>query len=447
MILDQNESRHLCEKLLGMTSAGDARASVTSEDYSQSRFAANDFTTNGRRENVSASLTVWIDQKRGSASANNLDDASLRAAAEEAEQLARLAPVDREYVPTLGAMKYRPTRGYAESTGNISLTRRARDINGIIVACDKAGVIGAGFHHATASAAASATRNGNFHYERSSLASLSATARTRDGGSSGYFLRNHFDAARLDASRVGREAIQKALTSREPRALAAGVYPVILQPQAAVDLIHGFGFDARSADEGRSAYSLPGGETRVGRKIFDERINIYSDPWHPELPGSSAALDGIPSEKVFYVRQGVLEKLHYNRHWARVKNQPPTPAGGPSILESTGPTSTEAQMIASMKRGLLVSRFWYIRAVDPRTLLFTGLTRDGVWLIENGKIQYPVRNFRFNQSITELLAPGNVDQIGVAERVSPSESQGNGSMLMPALKVNAFHFSSQSEAV
>ena len=150
---------------------------------------------------------------------------------------------------------------------------------------------------------------------------------------------------------------------------------------------------------------------------------------------------------MFYVRNGVLENLHYSRYWAKQKGKEPTPAGVPAILEGAGPTASLEEMIQGMKRGLLVSRFWYIRSVDPRTLLFTGLTRDGVWMIEDGKIQYPVRNFRFNQSITQLLAPGNVDLIGAPERVSPSESQGNGAMMMPALKVKEFHFSSQSEAV
>jgi len=105
------------------------------------------------------------------------------------------------------------------------------------------------------------------------------------------------------------------------------------------------------------------------------------------------------------------------------------------------------KMIQAMERGLLVSRFWYIRSVDPRTALLTGLTRDGVWFIENGKIQYPVRNFRFNQSVLELLAPGNVEMVGASERISSSESQGQGAALVPALKVKEFHFSSQSEAV
>src|SRR5436309_5048941 len=278
MLLSEKECKGLCEKLLRLTKADDAQVGVSSEDSSHLRFAANAFTTSGRRENASAGVTVWIDKKRGSASANDLDDASLKMAVEQAEWLARISPVDREYVPSLPQQGYRPTGGYVEATVNISLSERAKAVHDIIRACEKQGVIGAGFHHAQGEAGGSATKNGTFQYRRSSLVSLSVTARTPDGGSSGFFLRNHFDVARLDTGRIGRAAIEKALQSRNARALEPGVYPVILEAQAAGDLI-GFGFDARSADEGRSPFSAPEGKTKVGQQLFDQRLNLYSDPW------------------------------------------------------------------------------------------------------------------------------------------------------------------------
>ena len=446
MLLTEKESKAICDRLLRFTQADDAEVSVSSEDFSHLRFAANGFTTSGRRENATATVTVWIDKKRGSAAANDLENASLKMAVEQAEQLARISPVDREYVPTLGRQNYRLTGGYLEATVNISLSGRARAIDEIIRACEKQGVIGAGYHHASGTASGFATRNGNFHYQRSSQVSLSVTARTPDGASSGFFLRNHFDVGKLDTAHIGREAIRKALESKNPRTLEPGVYPVILEAQAADDLIR-FGFDARSADEGRSPYSAPGGKTRLGERIFDERLSVYSDPWHPDLPGSASAEDGLPAQKIYFVRAGVLVNLRYSRYWAKEKGKDPTPGPVNTIVESAAPPVSVNEMIESTDRGLLVSRFWYIRGVDPRTALFTGLTRDGVWFIEKGKIQYPVRNFRFNQSILELLAPGNVEMIGVSERVSGSETQGRGATLTPALKEKRFHFTSQSEAV
>ena len=449
MLLSEKDARAICEKLLSYVKADDAAVGVNSENYGHLRFASNSFTTSGARENVTVGVTVWIDKKRGAASTNEIDDESLKATVAQAEQLARISPVDREYVPTLSKQTYKPVNAYAEATSNISVTSRAKTINDVIGGCERAKVVGAGFHQARGSAGASATKNGNFAYERSSLASLSLTARAADGMSSGYFLRNHFDVAKLDAARIANEAIRKALESRNPRVLEPGVYPAILEPQAVADLLSffAFSFDARSAEEGRSPFSAPGGKTKLGEKIFDERINIYSDPWHPELPGSQSAQGGLPAQKVHLVKNGVLENLVYSRFWAKQKGKEPTPGPVNNILESSAPPVSLEHMIRSMDRGLLLGRFWYIRGVDARTALQTGLTRDGIWYIEKGKIQYPVKNFRFNQSLIELLAPGNVDMIGRPERVGSSEGQGGNAALLPALKVNKFHFSSQSEAV
>jgi len=449
MLLSETEARELTQKLLSYVKADDAVVGVGSENYSHLRFAANAFTTSGARENTTVGVTVWIDKKRGSSSTNEIDDDSLRATVAEAQDLARISPVDREYMPSLGPQTYKPVNGYAEATSNISLNERARAINDVIATCEKARVIGAGFHQARGAASATATRNGNFAYERSSLVSLSTTARTEDGGSSGYFLRNHFDVAKLDVKRVSREAIRKALESRQPRTLEPGVYPAILEPQAVADLLSffAFSFDARSADEGRSPFSLPGGKTKVGQQIFDERINLYSDPWNAELPGSQSAQSGLPAQRIQLVRNGVLENLTYSRFWAKQKDKQPTPGPVNSIMESSKSPVALEDMIKATDRGILLGRFWYIRGVDPRTALQTGLTRDGIWYVEKGKIQYPLQNFRFNQSLMQLLAPGNVDMIGVPERVGSAEGQGNSASLLPALKVKEFNFTSQSEAV
>ena len=158
--------------------------------------------------------------------------------------------------------------------------------------------------------------------------------------------------AKLDTLRIAREAIRKALESRNPHTLEPGLYPVILEPQAVADLLSFFpySFDARSADEGRSPFSAPGGKTRLGEKIFDERINLYSDPWHPELPGSQSAQDGISAQKIHLVRNGVLENLVYSRFWAQRKEKQPTPGPVNSILESSTPSSSLEEMIKAADR-------------------------------------------------------------------------------------------------
>lgn len=447
MLLNEKESKSLTDKILSYVKADDASVGVGSDKLSHLRFAQNTFLTSGQRESHGANITVWIGGKRGTSSTNDLDDASLKAMVEQAEQIARLAPVDREYLPTLGKQTYKPVNSYVEATANISLTARAKAIGDIITECEKTSVIGAGFHQARAQATAFATKNGNFAFEQTTVVSLSMTARTRDGSSSGYFLRSHFDVARLDTQRIAREAIRKALEGRNARTIEPGVYTVILEPQAVADLLGGiaFGFDARNAEEGRSVYSAPGGKTRLSEKIFDERISIYSDPWNAELPGSPSAQAGIPAQRIYLVKNGVLENLIYSRFWAKQATKEPTPGPVNTIMEANTTLSTPEEMIRSTKRGILISRFWYIRSTDPRTASLTGLTRDGVWFIENGKIQYPVKNFRFNQSITQMLAPGNVEMIGVSERVGGSE--GGNASLLPTLKLKAFNFTSQSEAV
>jgi predicted Zn-dependent protease len=449
MLLTETEAKAYTDKILSYVTAADASVGVSSDKLSHLRFAGNNFLTSGQRISRGANVTVWIDGKRGSSSTNDLDDASLKSMVEQAEKLARLSPVDREYLPTLSKQNYKPVNGFVEATANLSLSNRASSIGGIIDECQKQKLIGGGFHAARAQAGASATKNGNFEYERSTNVSLSMTARSSDGTSSGYFLRSHFDINKLDTKRIAREAVRKALEGANAKTIDPGAYTVILEPQAVADLLGNlsFGFNARSADEGRSPYSALGGKTKLGEKIFDERISIYSDPWNAELPGSQSSQGGIPSEKLYMVKNGVLENLIYNRYWAKQKGKEPTPGPVNTILETSGKTSSVEEMIKATERGILVSRFWYIRGTEPRTASSTGLTRDGVWLVENGKISHPVKNFRFNQSITQMLAPGNVEMIGVSERVGGSEGGGSNSSLLPALKLKVFNFTSQSEAV
>ena len=446
-MLTEADARTITNKLLGYVTADDAVVFIESEDYSHLRFAANTFLTSGRREGATARVTLWIDKRRGSASTTDVSDAALKQAVADAQTFAKLAPVDVEYLPSLMQQTYRPGQGWVDATARIDLSVRARQIGDAIAQSEKAKVIGAGFHQVGLLAHASATAHGNFHYERGSIASLGMTARTPDGAGSGYFARNHYDVARLDTGRIARESIRRASESKGARMLPAGSYPVILEAQAVADLLDsgGVSFDARNADEGRSVFSLPGGATRVGTPLFDPRINILSDPWRPQLATFIASEEGVPARAMHLVRNGVVESLRYSRFWAQQKSQQPS---GPLalVMEPSTPGVSVEDMIKTATRALLVSRFFYIRNVDPRSASVIGLTRDGVWYIENGEIKYPVRNFRFNQSIVLMLGPGNVDAIGVPERVASSEG-GVEPVLVPALRLNSFNFTSQSDAI
>jgi predicted Zn-dependent protease len=443
-MLTRDEALKICEGVLAHAKAAgaeDATVSLESSIESHARFADNSMTTSGRSEDVEITATVWVQRRRGSITGNDSGPDALKRMAEEAVQIARVSPVHREYLPTLGPLDYPEARGFAAGTADVDVTARAAALQSVLAACRTAKVTGAGFHRSRATATAAATANGNRRYFQSSEAGLSVTARSADGTGSGYYAGEHFDLARLDTKRVADEAVGKAVRSRQPKPIEPGVYPVILEPQAAGDLI-GFltnSFDARTADEGRSAFSAKDGKTRLGEKLFSERISLYSDPMHPEMPVAPSTSEGIPASRVALIKDGALENLAYSRFWAQERKLNPTPGPVNYLMESSRPGVAVDDMIKGMERGLLISRFWYVRLVDPRTIMLTGLTRDGLWWIDKGKISHPVRNLRFNQGVLAMLAPWNVDAIGVPQRFSP--------LMVPALKLNNFTFTSISDAI
>ncbi len=443
-MLSRDQALTLCETVLSHAKASgaeDASVSLQSSVESHARFADNRINTSGRSEDLEITATVWIGHRRGSAITNDTDGNALKRLAEEAVQIARVSPVHREYVPTVGPLDYAEGRGFAASTAEVDVRARASALEAVLATCRSAKVTGAGFHTARASATAAATANGNRRYFQSSEAGLSVTARSADGTGSGYFAGDHFDLARLDAREIAARAVEKSVRSREPKPIEPSSYPVILEPQAVSDLM-GFlsnAFDARTADEGRSAFSGKDGKTRVGEQLFSERINIYSDPMHAEMPAVPSTNEGIPATRLSLVKGGVLENLEYSRFWAQERKREPTAGPVNYVMESTQPGVAVDDMIRGMERGLLISRFWYVRLVDPRTIILTGLTRDGLWWIDKGRISHPVRNLRFNQSVLAMLAPWNVEAIGVPQRLSP--------MMVPALRLGSFTFTSVSDAI
>jgi predicted Zn-dependent protease len=255
----------------------------------------------------------------------------------------------------------------------------------------------------------------------------------------------------IDAAALGATAIDKAKRSVGAVAVEPGRYTVILEPTAVgnlVQLIAG-SLNARSADEGRSFFTKPGGGTKLGEKVVDERVTIVSDPFDAETLAQPFTFEGLPTRRVVWIENGVVKNLNYDRYWAEKQGKEPTGAAGGfggGALKMSGGTETLESLIAGCQRGLLVTRFWYIRGVDPRTILFTGLTRDGTFLVENGKITRAVRNLRFNESPIFML--NNVEAMGRPVRVSSSESGNAGSnVVVPPIRCRDFNFTSLSEAV
>lgn len=443
-MVNREEALKICETVLAHAKAAgaeDATVSLRSTQQSHARFADNRITTSGRADDLQITTTVWVARKRGTSVGNDPSEGALKQLGEEAVQIAKVSPVHREYLPTLGPLTYGEHRGYAAATANIDLNARAKTLNSVLATCRGAKIIGAGFHTASELATAEATANGNRRYFRSTNADFSVTARAADGTGSGYFSSDHFDLSKLDAQHVVEQAVNKAVKSRQPRPIEPGVYPVILEAQAVADLL-GFltnALDARTTDEGRSAFSGKDGKSRVGEKMFNDKLNIYSDPMHAEMPAAPTTNEGIAATRLPLIANGVLENLTYSRFWAQEKKKDPTPGPVNFIIEGTGAPASIDDMVKGMERGLLISRFWYVRLIDGRSIMLTGLTRDGMWWVEKGQIRHPVMNLRFNQSVLAMLAPWNVEAIGRPERKAP--------LMVPALKLAGFTFTSTSDAI
>lgn len=437
-ILSREEAKKIIDKVLSYAKADETAVSLGGSKTGNIRYARNTVSTSGESVNLSLAVTSVFGKKSGTATINEFDDQSLEKTVRRAEEIARLAPENPEYVPMLGPQKYIDVKEtYAASTAAINPEYRAKAALDSIEICRKKNLTSAGYLEDTTGFNAMGNSKGLFAYNRSTSVDFSITVRTEDGLGSGYAIQDYNDVSKLHAAASTEIAAQKALASKGAVALEPGKYTVILEPVAASDLIQNMmrSLDARSADEGRSFLSRKGGGTRLGEKLFDERVTIISDPAHPDIPKSGFVMDGRPREKTTWVEKGVVKNLAYSRFWAQKQGVKDVPPPGGFIM--MGGNESLADLIKSTKKGILVTRFWYIRAVDPQTLLYTGLTRDGTFYIEDGKIKHPIKNFRFNESPVIML--NNVEAMGKPVRV-------NGSMI-PPLKIRDFTFSSLSDAV
>lgn len=445
-VMTRDAAEALIERVVKMSKAEGVMVNLNAGRSSNVRFADNRITTSGSAEDVSIAVTSRFGAKQATTSTNDQTDAGLERAVRQAEALAKLAPDDPEIMPLLEPQQYAASRAFHESTASLSPEARARAAGVAIDAAKAAGDLkAAGFLTTASRVTALGNSTGLFAYAPHTSVNYTLTVRTTDGTGSGWAGDDDPDWSKIEARRVSDTAISKARLSRNPQQLDAGRYTVILEPQAVGDLVQllGFAMDARSADEGRSAFSKPGGGNRIGMKIMDERVTILSDPLDPDLASITFDGSGLPLRRNVWVENGTLRNLQYSRFWARKQGKEPT--GSPNTFKLVGagtPTSLDA-MIASTPRGVLVTRLWYLRQVDPRTVLYTGLTRDGTFLIEDGKISKAVKNFRFNESPLSML--DRIEAIGRPTRIAGTESRGN--LVFPALKIREFNFTSISDAV
>jgi predicted Zn-dependent protease len=445
-VLGRAEAEAIAQKALSFATADETRVTINSGSRANTRFAVNQVSTAGDASNVTVSVLSAFGTKRAVATSNRLDEASLREVVKNAEALAKLSPEDPEAMPELGPQTYEQPKGWSEATAQLDPTARAAAVKKICDLAAAEGLVATGFLDAQGGALAIANSKGLFAYGRSSEAALTTTVRTADGRGSGWAGGAHWDWTKIDFAALGRTAIEKAKLSRDPVAIEPGRYTVVLEPTAVGNLVQFLrgAMNARTADEGRSFFTKPGGGNKVGMKVVDERVSLWSDPLDPDTYDLTFGGDGLPSKRMSWIENGVVKNLLYDRYWAKKQGVEPTGLGGG--LKMSGGDQTIEQLIASTQRGILVTRFWYIRPVDPRTILYTGLTRDGTFLIENGKVTKAVKNLRFNESPVFLL--NNVEAMSRPVRVSAQESgQAGNAVVVPAIKARDFSFTSLSDAV
>ncbi|MBC7921589.1 MAG: TldD/PmbA family protein [Ferruginibacter sp.] len=442
-IPSQDEAQAILKKVLSYSKADECEANLSGGTGGNIRYARNTVSTSGVQNNRTLVVQSAFGKQLGTATINEFDDASLAKVVARSEELARLAPENPEYVGLLGPQTYLESEGYFPATASITPEMRAEAATKSIGLAKARQLVAAGFWQDNVGFTSMMNSKGLFAYHTQTNVNFSVTVRTETSNGSGYASRGYSDVTKLDPAAASRVAVEKAANSVNAKALEPGKYTVILEPAAAVVLLENlfFNLDARSADEGRSFLSKPGGATKLGQKLVDERVTFYSDPTHPELPTSPWAGDGRPQEKVTWIEKGVVRNLTYSRYWAQKKGVKAIPQ--PDGILMAGGTASLEDLIRSTPKGILVTRLWYIREVDPQTVLLTGLTRDGTFYIENGRIAFPVKNFRFNESPVIML--NNLEALGRPERVVSGESEVN--YLIPPIKVRDFTFTSLSDAV
>jgi predicted Zn-dependent protease len=448
--LTRAAARQLAERVLALSKSEGCQVNINASANGNTRYARNEVSTAGDTDNATVTVTSRFGKRVASVGTNLLDEMGLARAVETSERLAKLAPENPELMSLLPAQVYAEVPAYAEASAGLDAARRADAVRNAAAESSRAGLLAAGLVHRVAGATAVANSAGLFGYHASTTAVHTLTVRSPDGKGSGWAGTAHNDWARATpATQLATRAVRKAHGTRASTALEPGKYTVVLEPTAAGNLVSllAFAMNARPADEGRSFFSKRGGGNKIGEKVVDERVTISSDPQDADLLTSPFTGEGLPAGRTVWVDNGVLKSLAYDRFWADKQNMKPTPFSGGYRLEGTGAAQSLDELIKGVERGLLVTRFWYIRAVDQRTLLYTGITRDGVFLIERGEVSRAVNNFRFNESPVTML--NNLVAVGKPERVSSAESGdvGGPAVVVPPLVVKEFSFTSISEAV
>jgi PmbA protein len=442
-LLPERELRAIIDNVLHLaefTEADETEVHVDEVDDSLTRFANNAIHQNVAERGLTVSIRTVVDGRTARATTNRIDEDSLRGAVESSLSMAHSQPKDPRLLPMPGKQKYRPLNRFAAPTAALTPEDRARAVKR---ACDLAiseGQVAAGIFASGMSQSAMGNSRGLFAAYRETHAEFSITMQESPAAS--WAKANASSVRDFDPQKLAATASDKAHRALNAQELAPGKYTVILEPSAVLDVV-GFlfyDFSATALADKRSCLN-----DRMGKPIFGENISVTDDAYHPLQLGAPFDGEGMPREKVALVQNGVPKNLVYSRVSAKAAKKKPTGHGftlpneygeAPMNLVFAGGNDSIEKMIASTDRGLLVTRLWYIREVDPYEKIMTGMTRDGLFLVEKGKVTSAVKNFRFNQSLLDMLK--NVEMMGPAVRATGEEAF---EMVVPAMKVRDFHFS------
>jgi predicted Zn-dependent protease len=448
----REEVKAITDKVIDMAKADAVEVEFTGGERSATRFANSNITANMVQFERNVSVTIYVGSRSGNSSTRDFDDQSLKNAIDEARKRAQDARENPDALPLVeGPQEYVSVDAALPAGVNFGPAERAQMVKQSLDICQKKGVIGSGYIPKTYLSTCTANSKGLFAYYQYAEASFILTCRTKDGGGSGWAgLTGVKDVSLIDAARLTEVASDKALKSQKPRAIEPGRYTTILEPRANarfLSLMMGL-FNARTAEGPVGNYfsGKQSGTTKVGEKLFSDAFTLKSDIGNPVLRQTPVGVDGLAARPVTWIDKGVLKNLAYDRAWAKRQKKDPTPTSPTQSLVMEGSDTSIEEMIKTTKRGLLVTFFWYIRPVDPQALLNTGMTRDGLFLIENGEIAGPVQNFRWNMS--PLVGYSNITAVGKPVPIHTGESyDGPGTALVPPVRIEDFFMTSVSPAV
>jgi PmbA protein len=439
--LGRAEIHRLAETIFRLSEpyADETEVEIGSATSALTRFANNTIHQNVAEQMVHVSVRTVIDGRTARASTNQIDDESLRRAVKSAIALTKCQPVNPSLLPMLKTQKYDTVRRYFKQTAEATAEDRARAVTQVCKMAAKTRQTAAGIFSTGHSQSALANSKGLFAQYEQTHAEFSVTVMQDD--SSGWAKASSANFEDIEPEVLAESAGRKAAPSRNPRELPPGRYTTILGPSAVLDLVGFLSYDFAGTAVLDQRSCLTG---RLGKKLFGENITIWDDVYHPLQLGPPYDGEGQPRQKVMLVDKGVPRNLVYARATAKKMKAKPSGHGfglpneygeAPTNIVFAGGKASLDEMVESTERGILITRVWYIREVDPYEKILTGMTRDGSFLIENGRITGGIRNFRFNQSVIEMLS--NVEMLGPAVRAAGEESF---EMVVPAMKVRGFHF-------